>query len=867
MTKHDILKKYFGFDSFRPGQEEIIDSILANKDVLAVLPTGAGKSLCYQIPALMGSNYSIVISPLIALMKDQVDALNKNQELSAYINSSLDFSETQKVLNKLNNNKIKLLYVAPERLTNPSFIDTISQKLPDYLFIDEAHCISEWGHNFRPSYRKIIEFIDHLEIKNIAAFTATATPTVRKDIIAQLRFNKADVIVKGFERVNLALKIVKTRQKKEKTLSYLKKYSTPAIIYTGTRKLAEETSYFLRMNGLRSAHYHAGLASGLRTIIQDDFLNDRTEVICATNAFGMGIDKKDIRTIIHTNIPGSLENYYQEIGRAGRDGMESNILLFYEGKDKSLQEFLINNSYPSREHIAVVYNSLYDYGQVALGSIRDDLIELDDNYFKITKAKDLSEPLIVAAIRILENSGYIESASDLKQNYYFKFSISSIQLQSYVKQLGNSALKEIIISLLRLYGSDSFIRQVKLDLTDITNSTGEERNKIKDQLLTLSSIGIIEYQLPTSNSKIKLKQTRIETRYIKLNEDYDTYRKNALLKLDEMIKFVETQKCRFRFILEYFGEIESDYTCGKCDKCIGRTEDTSEIMDYLEEIILNTLHEARTRIRTNDLVNILRGHSPSGKFKNYSSFGTCEHFSKDQLKASIDSLVNSRLITQFDGHLVLSDDGKSNFIKMTTPESHDISDSADNDGTMDLFHQLKAVRKEASKKFSQAEEMICSDEIMKKIAELKPESHSKLIEVEGITNRLINKIGDDIISTVKEFQRNRKSTQISSNSIPENLSSVLKLLEKGYNLDEISSLMKLSDHLISIQIDTLIHLDPKLNIDKLMTKGEKELIYSKIKEGFTEMKELKEELPNEISYSKIRIVLAKSKISQSRSLL
>lgn len=862
MTKHEILKNYFGFDSFRPGQEEIIDSILANKDVLAVLPTGAGKSLCYQIPALMGDNYSIVISPLIALMKDQVDALNKNEELSSYINSSLDFRETRKVLDKLNNKKIKLLYVAPERLTNSEFIDTINQNLPDYLFIDEAHCISEWGHNFRPSYRKLTDFIDHLQIKNIAAFTATATPTVRKDIVAQLQFDNAEVIVKGFERDNFALGIVKTRQKKEKALAYLRKYGTPAIIYTGTRKLAEETSDFLKMHGLKSSHYHAGLTPGLRTIIQDDFLSDRTEVICATNAFGMGIDKKDIRTIIHTNIPGSLENYYQEIGRAGRDGKESNIILFYEGRDRSLQEFLINNSYPSREQIAIVYNSVYDYGQVALGSVRDDLVELDENYFKITKAKNLSEPLIIAAIRILENSGYLESVSDLKQNHYFKFSISSVQLQSYVKQLDNSSLKEIIIALLRIYGSDSFIRRVKLDLSAITKNTGEVRNKVKDQLLTLSSIGIIEYQLPTSNSKIRLKESRIDIRYIKLNEDYDTYRKNALFKLDEMVKFVETNQCRFRYILRYFGETESEYKCGKCDKCIGRTEDTSEIIDYLDEIVLNTLHEAKTQIRGNDLLKILRGDSPSGKFKNYSSFGTCEHFSKDQLKTSIQSLIDNKMITQFDGHMVLSDYGKSFFINSAIPDSDDISDSADNDGTMDLFHQLKSVRKEASKKFSQAEEMICNDEIMKKIAELKPESHSKLLEVEGVTNRLLNKIGDDVINTVKEFLRNQNASQINNNKIPENLSSVLKLVDKGYSLDEISSLMKLSDHLISIQIETLLHLDSKLNISKLMTKTQHELIKNKIDAGFTEMKELKEELSNEVNYSKIRIVLAKWKVSR-----
>ena len=389
------LKKYFGYTNFRYDQEKIIAAILDGKEVIAVLPTGAGKSLCYQLPALISENFSIVISPLIALMKDQVDNLNKENEVAAFINSTMNFSEVEIVLQKIYYGSIRLLYVAPERLDNKRFTDRIASLNPAFLFVDEAHCISEWGHNFRPSYTKIKQFISYCSIKKVSAFTATATSEVVQDIGDQLNFKNPTVFVRGFERANLYLNVCTNLKKSTKVLELLSTIKGSTIIYTSSRKKAEEMADYLTIKGIDCGFYHAGLNSIQRLKIQEDFINDRLRVICATNAFGMGIDKKDIRLIIHYNIPGSIENYYQEIGRAGRDNKDSFTYLLYDEADVNIQNYFISNSHPTKELIQNIYCAICDFNQVALGSQPASELIIDEEFIskytktEISKGNDL----------------------------------------------------------------------------------------------------------------------------------------------------------------------------------------------------------------------------------------------------------------------------------------------------------------------------------------------------------------------------------------------------------------------------------------------------------------------------------------------
>ncbi len=345
MEKYEVLRTYFGFDSFRDGQEELIDSILAGRDVLGIMPTGAGKSICYQVPALCMEGITLVISPLISLMMDQVKALNQAGVHAAYINSSLTENQITKALQYARNGQYKIIYVAPERLETERFLNFALNVQIDMVTIDEAHCISQWGQDFRPSYLKILQFIDRLSVRPVvSAFTATATTVVKNDILEILELNNPKVLVTGFDRENLFFEVRTGKNKDEQLYHYLQNHlEESGIIYCATRKNVEKVCEYLEWRGLPVTRYHAGLTPEERKANQEDFIYDRKPIVVATNAFGMGIDKSNVRYVVHYNMPQSLENYYQEAGRAGRDGMAAECVILYSPQDVHINKFLIEN--------------------------------------------------------------------------------------------------------------------------------------------------------------------------------------------------------------------------------------------------------------------------------------------------------------------------------------------------------------------------------------------------------------------------------------------------------------------------------------------------------------------------------------------
>ena len=384
-----LLKNIYGYDDFRFGQERIVKGILKKRDTLGILPTGGGKSICYQVPALMFSGMTIVVSPLISLMKDQVDTLNQLGISSAYINSSLTKEDYAATMRRLRQNKIKLLYLAPERLVNERFVNFIRGLNISFLAVDEAHCISQWGHDFRRSYLEIPKFIRSLNRElPVAALTATATPKVRKDIIEKLNLNNPMVYVDGFDRPNLKFFVKKGEDPEQFIVSYLKKHrKQPGIIYASTRKEVDSLYAYLKLKAFSVGKYHGGLDEKERKRNQEDFLRDKTRIMIATNAFGMGIDKSNVRFVIHRNIPSDLESYYQEAGRAGRDGGGGECILLYNEEDVNTQEFFIDNNEEATDKLKMEKFKKLD-AMVNYSSIASCLREFILKYFGDKRIKN-----------------------------------------------------------------------------------------------------------------------------------------------------------------------------------------------------------------------------------------------------------------------------------------------------------------------------------------------------------------------------------------------------------------------------------------------------------------------------------------------
>ncbi len=857
------LQNIFGFSEFRSGQEEIIQSIINGNNVLAVLPTGGGKSLCYQIPAILGESFSIVISPLIALMKDQVDSLNKNEIISAYINSTMDFREVEQVFRDLESKKLKLLYISPEKLENIQFAERIKTLNPKYIFVDEAHCISEWGHSFRPSYRKIIEFAESIGNKNISAFTATAVPEVRRDIVEHFNFNNPRVFIKGFKRENLRLNVLRTNRKKEKVLELVSNNRLPAVIYTSTRKGAEELSEFLNFNNHSAAFYHAGLHPEQRRMIQDDFMSDRVKIICATNAFGMGVDKSDIRLLIHYNIPASLENYYQEIGRAGRDGKTAKVFLLYEDRDYHIQEYFINNSYPTIDEIKIVYNSICNSSKIAVGSSLDKRILLNNNVINLLTNNKINQTKMNSALSVLDANDLVDFSSNNISYSFVQILFNKEDLRTFIEKFARDVNKDLLIQLLRDFSESIFLQKKKIDISILASKLSVNQKEIIESLKRLAIAGVIEYSAPTDKPSIKLIGERIAPNSLRIDvEHFNNLKENAKLKLNLMRNFAFTDSCRFKSILNYFGEELPDYACGKCDNCRNEVYKNRPQLEYLEEIVIDTIHQSGNRIRTNELIKILLGNDKHGNLKNNPNFGVCKHFKKDDLLDTIDALINKDVVKKFDSQLAITELGKDIFALPEKNNTETVVNREDYNSQLDIFNSLKEVRKRIAKRFSQTEQIICNDNILREIAKELPSSPSKLLSLNGFTQWMFNKIGEDILEVILEHKLKNKDEYEKKkvkNGLPESIKNTFALLQKKYSLEDIASLSKLPEAVISMQIETIIEYIPKTDITTLIKKHEIELIRKEILEGSSNIKEIKENLPSFISYGKIRVVLAKSK--------
>ena len=576
------LKKIWGYPSFRQGQEEVISSVLDGNDTLVLFPTGGGKSLCYQVPALLFEGLTLVISPLVALMQDQVDQLKKLGIRATFINSTLPGYETEQRMVNARNGMYRLLYVAPERLATDLWKHQMPQMNISLIAVDEAHCISEWGHSFRPSYRMIREELRELpDSTRWIALTATATPEVKEDILKNLEFNDPTVVAGGFGRDNLKWWVNETPQKQTMLMSAANKAHKKGsgIVYCSTRRDCELWACRLRGSGIDSEAYHAGLDSKKREKIQGDWIEGRTDVVVSTNAFGMGIDKPDCRFVIHETMPISIESYYQEAGRAGRDGEESYPILIYKPGDAERAEERIRRGYPDYETLEKVYNGLCDELDLAIGSEMETSESID--YKKIAKRTSLKESQIAVSVRVLERLEILEKTELYESKIGIHFTAGKHYIRSLIQDSGSKKMQFLDV-LFRQYGADSFNKMHFIDEKYICEKLGITPRQLEKGLQVFSQHDqLLEFSKRGEQPLIRLMDARMKNLQIDHKSAYH-YRDVLLSKLGYMKQYIETSGCREQFLRTYFGETETG-RCGHCDNCL-KSGNSSEYVPADEDI-------------------------------------------------------------------------------------------------------------------------------------------------------------------------------------------------------------------------------------------------------------------------------------------
>lgn len=803
-TDPTTLLATFGLSEFRPGQREVVDAVADGEDVMCVMPTGGGKSLCYQLPSLSKNGTTIVVSPLIALMKDQVDGLKKLGIRASLINSSLSAAEQTEVLNEMASGTLNLVYIAPERLRNSRFLEAISNININLLAIDEAHCVSEWGHDFRPDYSRLGRFRErYLKDVQTIALTATATPMVRDDISAILRLKTPQIFVTGFARTNLRFSVTHTksdREKDEELTRYISSQTGSGIIYAATRKRCEELAQWLPEKTRRPiGAYHAGLEPAQRQRVQDEFMSGKLSAIVATNAFGMGIDKADIRFVVHYNIPGSLEAYYQEAGRAGRDGKNSECRLMFSYSDRYIQEFFIENRYPQRETVKKVYDFLL--------TREEDPIELTLEQIREEIGVKEGTEAIGTAQTLLAKSGVLRRLDSASNHGIVRIESDAETLLDFLPKEARLRRK-VMVAIERMVGQQRR-EDVYVRLPRLADMAGVDSDQLKRTLRELNRLRSFDYVPPFRGRAVHLVQKDLTFEQLEIDfEDLNTRKRAEFDKLEAVIKFARTGGCRQRVILQYFGEAGAGQ-CGLCDRCQpndgspGRSSDlciasdiegidSSSLLRGIQ-VVLSGVTRMHGRFGKNMVAQMLCGSRnkklQQWKLHQLSTYGLLSGLRQTEVVTVMDALIETGLLQQKEVDerrptLHMTEDGRrvmrsvaplptglllplslaKRLAKATgkieaadvqsdsTPSGYGNSDSDDgktkNPQSLEIAEKLKRWRRKNSAALGIPAYRVLTNATIDRIAESCPTSREDLESISGVGPATMEQFGDDIIAFV-----------------------------------------------------------------------------------------------------------------------
>ena len=805
----DILHKYYGYTSFRKGQENIITSIINKEDVLAIMPTGGGKSICYQVPALCLEGITIVISPLISLMKDQVDALNTMGIKASLINSSLSNSEYSKVLEEIENDECKIIYIAPERLDSMEFVNIIRGKNISQVAIDEAHCVSQWGHDFRVSYKKIPYFINRLGKRPIiTAFTATASNEVREDIVNILDLHKPAIYITGFDRENLSINIVKSSSKNKYTLDYVENHKNESgIIYASTRKEVESIYEGLLKRNYSVAKYHAGLSNEARKEYQENFINDDIKIMVATNAFGMGIDKPNIRWVLHYNMPQSIENYYQEIGRAGRDGEDSECVLLFSPGDVHTQKYLVEVGIENPERKRVQYKKLQQMVDLVYSNTcyRKSIL----NYFGEPFLKDcnncsncLNEGEVVD--KTLDAQKVISCIARMKRSF------GATMIIDVLRGSKNKKVLDLGFNTLTTYGI-------------MKNYSNEDLKTFINTLVSHGFLDVVENLGPRGSFPT-----------IKLNEQ-----SLKVIKQEIKVEFKEDKVTKSRYVenelYEMLVSLRSE---------IAKEEGVAPYMVFGDVTLKNMT--SSYPINKEEMLNI----SGVGEIK-YEKYG--KKFEEIIEKYIKEKNIDKSKLNNVSGNMTGLN---SDYFNVTTDKK--------------LYERLREYRLSVSKLEGVLPYMVLSSNSLKEISGRYPLDKEQLKDIGGVGPVKINKYGEDIINIVKEYikennitpkweEKKRLKLVIDGDS-RKNEEIALDLLNQNKDINEVVDELEISVSTVLGYVCDYIKLGNRINFDidlKCMyTENEKEMILDAISRfGDEKVSVIKKVMPDYVKYESIRAVI------------